>query len=241
MNTFLSKKVTASEFRNFTEKSFKSEMKPKNRNYFLKENYYPDQAKKNILNYIENEDKTSFSRRNSTISTEEDENFTTDIPTILCQFQEENNCFYPNCNNGIFSNHKLRNNQTSDQFKFKTEICIPFSIYGTCRFGDACAYAHGENELRPKLNLSANYKTKLCKQYSETHQCEFGDRCWFIHSRCLEIKNAKYSMILMENCNLSYRKLNSLEKLDSPYTSIVKTKRLLIFEKIHPICSVDLS
>ena len=42
-------------------------------------------------------------------------------------------------------------------------------------------------------------------------------------------------MILMENCNLAYKKLNSLGKSEVPYVSIVKTKRLPVFDKI---CSI---
>jgi len=116
--------------------------------------------------------------------------------------------------------------------KYKTEICVPFSIYGICKYGSSCAYAHGEQELRPKINLSENYKTKLCKQFSETQQCQYGDRCWFIHSRCISDMNPSYSLILTENCNLVYQKELTLGQVEVPYLSIVKTQRLPIFQKI---------
>ena len=41
---------------------------------------------------------------------------------------------------------------------------------GFCKYGDNCAFAHGEVELKNK-KLNSNYKTKPCKQFFEIGFC----------------------------------------------------------------------
>ena len=36
--------------------------------------------------------------------------------------------------------------------KWKTEICHYWEMYGECKFGDNCAFAHGDSELKKKKN-----------------------------------------------------------------------------------------
>ena len=183
--------------------------------------------------------KSKTKRQSSNASTDDDERSTFNQKNKICY--KENNKFNQNIDtvskkstiNETLS-IILSNNDNDKPFisKYKTEICVPFSIYGICKYGSSCAYAHGEQELRPKINLSENYKTKLCKQFSETQQCQYGDRCWFIHSRCISDMNPSYSLILTENCNLVYQKELTLGQVEVPYLSIVKTQRLPIFQKI---------
>jgi len=179
-------------------------------------------------------------RKNSNASTDDDENSPFNqrhlIKSKENQYSQSSYTFENISLDDILC-IKLSNNSNNKSYlsKYKTEICVSFSIYGECKFGVSCAYAHGEQELRPKINISDNYKTKLCKQFSETHKCRYGDRCWFIHSRCADNKNVSYSLILLENCNLFYQKQNALSEEDASYLSIVKTKRLPIFQRISSL------
>ena len=57
---------------------------------------------------------------------------------------------------------------------------------GYCKYGDNCAFAHGENELKNR-KISFNYKTKPCKQFFEIGFCPYGSRCQFSHKKNLKI------------------------------------------------------
>lgn len=66
--------------------------------------------------------------------------------------------------------------QLTYKVKFKTELCKNFQLQGTCRFGDACCYAHGQHELRDKKHLNSNYKSKICKHFHGQGGCPYGLR-----------------------------------------------------------------
>jgi hypothetical protein len=66
------------------------------------------------------------------------------------------------------------------RIKYKTEICRNWEL-GLCGFGENCAFAHGYEELRNRINLGNNYKTKKCKQFHEQGYCIYGNRCQFKH------------------------------------------------------------
>ena len=46
--------------------------------------------------------------------------------------------------------------------KKKTELCRNFEMYGQCKFGNDCSYAHGPQQLQKKTHLPSNFMTKLC-------------------------------------------------------------------------------
>ena len=62
-----------------------------------------------------------------------------------------------------------------------------------CKYGDNCAFAHGENELKNR-KLSFNYKTKPCKQFFELGYCSYGSRCQFSHKQ--KFKSISYLKLL---------------------------------------------
>ena len=108
--------------------------------------------------------------------------------------------------------------------KWKTEMCHYWEMYGTCKFGDTCAFAHGPEELN-KRKMSLNYKTKPCKQFFELGYCSYGIRCQFSHKLLKETK---------EENKVSYLKIlkefnNSDETISH---EIIKRPRLMTFEDI---------
>merc|ERR1712151_656206 len=68
----------------------------------------------------------------------------------------------------------------------KTKIC-PVIKQGMkrCPKGDRCNFAHSNEELRSKPNLS---KTKMCPNITKTGHCEMGDQCNYAHSE-LELRS----------------------------------------------------
>jgi hypothetical protein len=67
-----------------------------------------------------------------------------------------------------FANLKLNNNftpSTPHVHKFRTEMCKTYELYGTCKFGDRCSFAHTRTNMMVKTQVSTNYKTKLCKKF----------------------------------------------------------------------------
>mmetsp|Transcript_23908 Transcript_23908/g.36585 ORF Transcript_23908/g.36585 Transcript_23908/m.36585 type:complete len:111 (-) Transcript_23908:322-654(-) len=68
------------------------------------------------------------------------------------------------------------------RLKLKTELCKSWMESGTCKYGDKCAFAHGEAELQKKKHVASRYKTKPCQAFHEKLFCPYGHRCQFIHS-----------------------------------------------------------
>jgi len=63
---------------------------------------------------------------------------------------------------------------------YKTELCRKWSETGTCRYGERCQFAHGEEELREVVRHPL-YKTSKCKSFEASGTCKYGSRCRFIH------------------------------------------------------------
>ncbi|KAG9264848.1 mRNA decay activator protein ZFP36-like [Astyanax mexicanus] len=64
--------------------------------------------------------------------------------------------------------------------RYKTELCRSFQEHGTCKYGNKCQFAHGENELRG-LYRHPKYKTEACRTFYNFGYCPYGSRCHFIH------------------------------------------------------------
>jgi len=122
--------------------------------------------------------------------------------------------------------------------KWKTEICRYWEMYGECKFGENCAFAHGDSELKQR-KLTFNYKTKPCKQFFELGYCSYGSRCQFSHRK--DSTSAKSDDTKeKEKDNVSYLKvLNELENDDNSVShELVERPRLSAFENITH-CSLD--
>ena len=137
-------------------------------------------------------------------------------------------------NNIYYYNEKEKINEFNNfKTKWKTEICRYWEMYGECKFGDNCAFAHGDSELKQR-KMTFNYKTKLCKQFFELGYCSYGTRCQFSHKR-EDLQKQKN-----ENDNVSYWKI--IEEFLSEDSQIshelVKRPRLMTFENITS-CSLE--
>lgn len=77
------------------------------------------------------------------------------------------------------------------KMKFKTEICKFWQLTGTCEYSDACSFAHGNQELKSKIDLPKNYKTKQCKRFHRDLYCPYGSRCQFLHDEPAAIEAKK--------------------------------------------------
>ena len=114
--------------------------------------------------------------------------------------------------------------------KWKTEICRYWEMYGECKFGENCAFAHGDSELKQK-KLTFNYKTKPCKQFFELGYCSYGSRCQFSHKKQSQSgKNEEDN----EKDKISYLKV--LKELEDDCTNVshelTERPRLNAFEEI---------
>ena len=72
--------------------------------------------------------------------------------------------------------------------KYKRDICKNWRDTGVCRFGDACNYAHGLEEMQAvdrltedKLKAHDIFKTQNCRAFWKGRFCQYGKRCQFRH------------------------------------------------------------
>ena len=138
---------------------------------------------------------------------------------------------YPDINIYYYLERDRRDEYNNFKTKWKTEICRYWEMYGECKFGDNCAFAHGDSELKQR-KMTFNYKTKPCKQFFEIGYCSYGTRCQFSHKK-EDLKDQK-NETQDKNNNISYLKI--IEELLSEDNNIshelIKRPRLMTFENI---------
>ena len=87
------------------------------------------------------------------------------------------------CDNGSgFTQKTFQQNH-----KYKTEICKNYQLYGYCKWGDNCCFAHGKDELRLKTLFNYFYKTKICKHFHRDGFCPYASRCQYFHFKSYEV------------------------------------------------------
>ena len=96
-------------------------------------------------------------------------------------------CHYPikhfkNIDNIHYNEKEKLEEFNNFRTKWKTEICRNWEMYGECKYGNNCSFAHGDSELKQR-KISFNYKTKPCKQFFELGYCSYGIRCQFSHKK----------------------------------------------------------
>ena len=205
-----------------------------------KKSFHP----KNKIYKVYSEEVNSPATEKSDQQTEYDdtnENYSANKYEIEIVYEDEYNglIYYPRYpdignNNIYYYTEKEKINEFNNfKTKWKTEICRYWEMYGECKFGDNCAFAHGDSELKQR-KMTFNYKTKLCKQFFELGYCSYGTRCQFSHKR-EDLQKQKN-----ENDNVSYWKI--IEEFLSEDSQIshelVKRPRLMTFENITS-CSLE--
>ena len=153
-------------------------------------------------------------------------------PEIVYEDEYQDLMYHPKNHNWDNINYYLEKDKNEEynnfRTKWKTEICRNWEMYGQCKFGDSCAFAHGDSELK-KRKLTFNYKTKPCKQFFEIGYCSYGCRCQFSHKK--EDLNKE---INDNDKDISYLKIIKEFLSDDNQISheLVKRPRLMTFEKI---------
>ena len=147
-----------------------------------------------------------------------------------------NNYYYKKDKKFNWNNKRRSEDKNDFKSKWKTEMCHYWEMYGYCKYGDSCAFAHGIEELN-KRKMSNNYKTKPCKQFFELGYCTYGIRCQFSHKLLKECEAKESDEI---NNEVSYLKILSDFNNSSNQISheIIKRPRLMTFENIAS-CTLD--
>ena len=151
-------------------------------------------------------------------------------------------CHYPikhfkNIDNIHYNEKEKLEEFNNFRTKWKTEICRNWEMYGECKYGNNCSFAHGDSELKQR-KISFNYKTKPCKQFFELGYCSYGIRCQFSHKKAdfLRDKNEKNGIFCDNNNKISYLKIIKEFLSDDNNNNIslelVKRPRLKTFENI---------
>ncbi|KAL3986089.1 Zinc finger C-x8-C-x5-C-x3-H type (and similar) family protein [Acanthocheilonema viteae] len=94
---------------------------------------------------------------------------------------------------------------------YKTSLCRVFRKTGQCGYGEACIFAHGEEELRLPPTDHPKYKTQLCNKFIKWNYCPYGDRCQFIHKRYNE--NMRFTGVMKMGDSKSVR--NNISHIES--------------------------
>ena len=161
-----------------------------------------------------------------------------DSPEMEIVYEDEYQglMYYPkneNYDNIYYYIEKEKNGEYNNfKTKWKTEICRYWEMYGECKFGDSCAFAHGDSELK-KRKMTFNYKTKPCKQFFELGYCSYGSRCQFSHKK-EDLQKQKNEIGNSSEDEVSYLKIIKEFLSDDNQISheLVKRPRLMTFEKI---------
>jgi len=81
---------------------------------------------------------------------------------------------------------------------YKTELCRSFQATRTCPYGLECRFAHGINELAPRIFEKNVFKTEQCLHFKKEGRCKFGTRCRYLHDEVRIQLNDKVTVLYSE-------------------------------------------
>ena len=170
--------------------------------------------------------KKDFQQGKGKDSPEEDIIYEDEYQGLMCHPKNEK------WDNDYFNEKEKNVEYNNFKTKWKTEICHYWEMYGECKYGDNCAFAHGDSELK-KRKMTFNYKTKPCKQFFELGYCSYGSRCQFSHKKD-DFQNQKNENRKSGENEVSYLKIIKEFLSDNIQISheLVKRPRLMTFEII---------
>lgn len=95
--------------------------------------------------------------------------------------------------------------------KVKTELCKFWLLGQPCenlKKDQGCGFAHGQDELQKKKNLSRQYLTSVCKNFLEhPSKCTYGQRCIFQHPT-FDVKTRQpYTKMMQDNTRYTAMRL----------------------------------
>ena len=205
-----------------------SNVKSKKRQH--KKNYFNSSSKKYQIEEKEISSPKKIIYNPKTKETPENED---EYKGLMFQYPILNSNNYEN----IYCNKEKEKTEEFNNFKtkWKTEICRNWEMYGECKYGNNCAFAHGDSELKQR-KLSFNYKTKACRQFFELGYCSYGIRCQFSHKKedFLRQKN-EINGIKCDDNKISYMKIIKeflSDENNNISLELVKRPRLKTFENI---------
>ena len=229
-----------------------------NLNYFINSKVFPHNFYQNNTIFSSNYNSPHFFPPNiPTIPTNNPNPFNSTVLNTWLKNQNNSNIKVNNDQNKIFnifslvesdsdnsennSDKKLKSIETMDfKTKWKTEKCHYWEMHGECKFGENCAFAHGDKELKLKINNNISYKTKPCKQFFEDGYCNYGIRCQFSHKESVyeSYHNIKPKTKYRNNPIIYTKIISNLLEKGHVGLNVVKRPRLLVFENILA-CSVN--
>ncbi|CAF0766749.1 unnamed protein product [Didymodactylos carnosus] len=93
---------------------------------------------------------------------------------------------------------------STNNSRYKTELCRFYIESGCCRFDGDCTFAHGSEDLR-----NANHKSVLCRLFHMTNTCPYGQNCAFIHN-----EYSKSSIIVKTGYTYAYLQTDNQSEKD---------------------------
>lgn len=188
---------------------------------FDEEDYKDLKGEKNYINYSSRKG----SRDSDTESTSNEEKNEKEKENVSKPSYQSKKNFNKNNNKSEF-----KGTATDFKVKYKTEECKYFKCYGYCKYGDKCAFAHGKNELRPKVTNTTAFRTKDCEQFFKYGYCPYGSRCQFRHQLRSNIINNPYDTTLMTYSKI----LDTISKLENIQNlkMLVEKPRLKVFTEL---------
>lgn len=136
--------------------------------------------------------------------------------------------------NEDYLNSAMRNKKktavTTDDTKYKTELCKNWVELGKCNYGKKCRFAHGKHELVEKhVTNRCRYKSKKCNSFFTTMFCPYGVRCMFAHEQ--------RTLPEINSVNHYGKYLDFPELMEDPCTR--NKSRLSVFENLEQFGSID--